>query len=73
MTMKNKLLQDSPDAQKREIAYPAYPLDEALKVADAVRELGGARSAVAGFADRFDGSRQNRGARAAAGVCEIRQ
>src|SRR6266566_2558850 len=44
--MKTKPLLDGPDAHKREIAYPAYPLDEALKVADAVSELGGARSAV---------------------------
>jgi len=44
--MKIKGSLDNSDTQKREIAYPAYPLDEAMKVAEAVSELGGARSAV---------------------------
>lgn len=35
------------DGRKREIAYPAYSLDEALKVAQAVSELGGSRVPVA--------------------------
>src|ERR1044072_3490235 len=31
---------------KREIAYPAYSLEEAVKIAEAVRDLGGARASV---------------------------
>jgi hypothetical protein len=45
--MKNDAKSNVQDGKKREIAYPVYGLEEAVKIAAAVRDLGGARTPVA--------------------------
>src|SRR5437879_218836 len=47
LIMKADAKKTKEDASKKDSSYPVYDLSEALKVAEAVRDLGGSRSPVA--------------------------